>query len=203
MVERAFFQYLWPGLILWGVLYVSDYYMTLICARLYRNGVRDKLELEGSYEITPYFQRDIDALRTVSLRFLAALLWTEAWLAATWWLSRQSLPPLYEMVFGALICVELAVHIRHCRNLFLFRGIAAAGAVRGKIHYSRVLNLRVSAVDLYGFAVLFLALTLFTGSWFAFGGTLSCFVTATKHLRLALKQVSSKPAEDSPVIVKA
>lgn len=192
-----FFDRLWPSLVLWCGLYVSDYHMTLICARLYRNGVREKLELEGSYEITPYFQGDIDALRAVSPRFIAALAWTEACLAATWWFSSQSTTALYEMVFGAMVCVELAVHIRHFRNFFLFREITGPEAAQGKIRYSRNLSLHVSAVDLYGFAALFLVLAFFTASWFAVGGILSCAVTATKHLRLARKAASSKLSEVS------
>jgi hypothetical protein len=193
--DAYFFERLWPGLTLWGVLYISDYYLTLICARLYQRGVREKLELEGSYEITPYFQADIDSLRAVSPRFIAAWLWTEALLATMWWLSSQSAILLYQVVFGAFVSVEMAVHIRHFRNLFLFRAIAASDGVQGRIQYSRPLSLRMSAVDLYGFAVLFLVISVFTQSWFALGGTMSCFVTATKHLRLAHKAASAKPLE--------
>jgi hypothetical protein len=199
--DTYFFERLWPGLTLWGVLYISDYYLTLTCARLYQRGVREKLQLEGSYEITPYFQADIDSLRAISPRFIAAWLWTEAWLAATWWLSWQSAIVLYQMVFGALVSVELAVHIRHFRNLFLFRAIAGSDAVQGRIRYSRPLNLRISAVDLYGFAALFLVISVFTQSWFTVGGAMSCFVTATKHLRLARKSATAKLTEAQPSVV--
>jgi hypothetical protein len=193
--DTYFFERLWPGLTLWGLLYISDYYLTLMCARLYQRGVREKLELEGSYEITPYFQADIDSLRAISPRFIAAWLWTEAWLAATWWFSSQSTLLLYQMVFGAMVSVELAIHIRHFRNLFLFRAIASSDGVQGRIQYSRPLSLRISSVDLYGFAALFLVISFFTQSCFTLGGALSCFVTATKHLRLAHKAASTKLSE--------
>ena len=54
---------LWPGLFVWSVLYVSDYALTLTCARLYRAGVSNKIAFEGSFEINPYFQADIDLLK--------------------------------------------------------------------------------------------------------------------------------------------
>ena len=137
---------------------------------LYQRGVREKIEFEGSYEITPYFQADIDSLRAISPRFIAALLWTEAWLAATWWFSWQSTIALYQMVFGAMVSVELAVHVRHFRNLFLFRAISGSDAAKGRIQYSRHLSLRMSATELYGFAALFLVISVFTQNWFTVGG---------------------------------
>src|SRR5262249_29585706 len=73
-VATFFFDNLWSGLMVWVVLYVSDYSLTLACARLYRQGVCDKIVFEGSFELTPYFQADIDSLRAVSPRFLAALI---------------------------------------------------------------------------------------------------------------------------------
>ena len=200
-LDTYFFESLWPGLAFWGVLYISDYYLTLICARLYQRGVREKIEFEGSYEITPYFQADIDSLRAISPRFIAALLWTEVCLAAIWWFSWQSTIALYQVVFGAMVSVELAIHIRHFRNLFLFRTIAGSDAVQGRIQYSRPLSLRMSAVELYGFSALFLAVSFFTQSWFTFGGAMSCFVTATKHLRLARKTATARLTEAQPTVV--
>lgn len=194
-LDNYLFESLWPGLAFWFVLYISDYYLTLICARLYQRGVREKIEFEGSYEITPYFQADIDSLRAISPRFIAALLWTEVWLAATWWFSWQSTIALYQIVFGAMVSVELTIHIRHFRNLFLFRGITINHAVQGRIRYSRPLSLRMSAVELYGFSALFFVISVFTGSWFTVGGAMSCCVTATKHLRLAHKAATAKVLE--------
>lgn len=199
--NRYFVEHLWPGLAFWGLLYISDYYLTLICARLYHRGARNTLVLEGSYEITPYFQADIDALRKVSPRFIAAFAWTEVWLAASWWISQQSLIEFYQIVFGAMVSVELAVHIRHLRNLFLFRAIVGSDQVQGRIQYSRPLSLRISAVELYGFTALFFLLFVFTQSWFTLGGTLSCFVTASKHLRFAQKATSAKASETRPSVV--
>jgi hypothetical protein len=68
-----FFTSVWPGLTVWVLLYISDYALTIAGARLYRGGVSEKLAFEGSYEITPFFQRDINSLRRISPRFLVML----------------------------------------------------------------------------------------------------------------------------------
>ena len=78
-LPEIFLQNLWPWLAIWVVLYISDYTLTLTCARLYQRGVRDKIAFEGSFEITPYYQRDIDSLRLISPRFILALLASSVW----------------------------------------------------------------------------------------------------------------------------
>ncbi len=68
-----FLEHFWAAPLLWGALYISDYRMTLICARLYQAGVHEKMTFEGSYEITPFYQKDIDTLRRLSPRFVTVL----------------------------------------------------------------------------------------------------------------------------------
>src|SRR5215469_7294773 len=109
-------------MVLWGLLYVSDYTLTIACARLYRR--QETIVFEGSYEITPFYQRDIDSLRVVSPRFVFVLCLTLGMLAFLWILNEQSpAPELYQFTLGCLIVVQLAIHIRHLSNLFLFRSI--------------------------------------------------------------------------------
>jgi hypothetical protein len=63
MMNLDLLDNLWSGLAVWTALYASDYSLTLACARMYRHGVGEKIVFEGSYELTPYFQPDIDALK--------------------------------------------------------------------------------------------------------------------------------------------
>jgi hypothetical protein len=187
-VESFFFASVWPGLIVWTALYISDYALTLTCARLYKRAASAKIVFEGSFEITPYFQRDIDSLRVISPRFVAALFISLAYLAGVWWFAVESSPALYEFVVGLLVSTELAVHHRHIRNLFLFRAIANNGdALQGRIRYPRPLMLRMSSVEKVAFAGLFAILFAFTLSWFLLGGAIGCLSVAFKHLRLAQK----------------
>jgi hypothetical protein len=184
-MSNLFFNALWPGLTVWSALYISDYALTIKCARLYRAGASEKLVLEGSYEITPYFQRDIDSLRLVSPRFWAMLLWGAVMLTGLWLLARHSFQGLYSFGLGSMILIQLAVHVRHLRNLFLFRAMINTNGVRGRIEYSRPLMLRMSACELFAFSALFFLLFVFTQHWFVLGGAAGCLRTALKHLRLA------------------
>jgi len=67
-MSNFFFDSFWPGAVAWSVLYVSDYVLTLTCARLYQMGAKEKIVFEGSYELTPFFQKDINSLRKISHR---------------------------------------------------------------------------------------------------------------------------------------
>lgn len=185
---------LWPGLAIWTVLYVSDYAWTIACARLYRAGVSERIVFDGSYEITPYFQRDIDSLRVVSPRFIMALILSLIWLSVVWWLASLSVPQMYSFALGAVILLELAIHVRHFRSFFLFRAVIRTDAVRGRVEYSRWLMLRLSSIELLTFSGVFAILFLFTESWFVLGGATACLSTAGKHWRLARKSTSGPSA---------
>ena len=71
-IVEALFDSSWLGPLLWVAVYISDYLMTLTCARMYQ--AQQTIVFEGSYEITPLFQADVNALRRVSPRFVIALL---------------------------------------------------------------------------------------------------------------------------------
>ena len=185
-MPNLFFDNFWPGMVVWAVLYISDYSLTLTCARLYQR--QQKVILEGSYEITPFFQRDVDSLRIVSPRFVFALLLTLGMLGFLWILNESSpAPELYQFTLGLLIGVQLAVHVRHLRNLVLFRSINNTDLIRGRIEYARVGLLRASCWECFAFAGFFLMLFLFTGSWFILGALVGCVSLGVKHRRLAGK----------------
>ena len=191
------FTSLWPGLAIWSLLYVSDYAFTITCARLYRSGVNQMLVVEGSFELTPYYQRDIDSLKVISPRFVAMLFISGLLLAWIWFLSTQSAREFYVFMFGFMVLLELAIHVRHLRNLFTFRMLAEPGCARGRIEYSRSFILRMSSAELFAFSGLFLLLSAFTQSWFVFGGAASCALTALKH-----RQLSRKVPSPSPTVVQ-
>jgi hypothetical protein len=146
---------LWPGLIAWIILYISDYTLTIVCARMYQAGVKNKIVIEGSYELTPYYQADVDALRRVSPRFLAMLVFGCVAIVTIWYASQNAdcSRSLYAFVVGSMILVELAVHVRHLRNYYTFRSVLHSGdAIRGRIEYSRRLTFLLSSVEILAFA---------------------------------------------------
>jgi hypothetical protein len=181
----------WLGPLAWAFLYVSDYALTIACARLYLG--QDRIAFEGSYEITPVFQRDVNALRRISPRFLAILVASTAYLA---WLSlateRWDFRGPYRFTLGGLLLTELMVHMRHLRNWFLFRWALGVNGVRGRLEYPRGVLLRTSALEVFLFTLLYGFLCLVTGDVFVLGGALACAVLAGNHYRLARRHDASR-----------
>jgi hypothetical protein len=182
-MSDALFESAWVPPLVWLVLYTSDYTLTLICARLYQ--AQDKIVFEGSYEITPMFQADINALRRISPRFVFLLVATTFYLCLMgWWM-----PPAsdsfywYLVLLGAMLLGEAAVHVRHVRNWHLFTRVVPH--VKGRIEYPRGPMLMASALDLLAFAVLYAGVWVVTGHPFLLGGALSCASGSIGHYRLA------------------
>jgi hypothetical protein len=182
---HALFDNPWVGISLWVALHISDFALTIVCARMYQSGVRDVLVFEGSFELTPNFEKDIDALRVINPRILLSLLWGIALLTALWWLSRFYLRETYEFGLGAMILVQVAVHLRHARNYVLFRKILAGQGIRGRVEYARPAMLEISAAELGCFALVFLLASAVAWSPFLLGGAASCASHAFQHWRLA------------------
>jgi hypothetical protein len=189
-MEHLLAESLWAGPLLWAALYISDFSFTLMCARLYKQ--QSAVEFEGSYEITPTFQADVDALRWISPRFLLILLGSTLYVfivrifagTSSWLLG------FYELVLGMMIMLQATVHIRHLRNWFLFRN--AVGLLRGHIRYPRGVMLRMSSFELTLFTALYTGLYAITGSLFVLGGAVSCCVLALNHYRLAKMHEASR-----------
>jgi hypothetical protein len=185
-------EHLWLGLIIWVALFISDYSFTIACARLYRRGVNEKIVFEGSFELTPYYQKDIDSLKKFSPRFLLALVLAVTVLSILWFLATYiQMPELYSLALGALVLLQLAVHKRHLQNFFLFRAMLKSDLVRGRIEYSRSLILRQSSLELCVFSVMFFLIALFTWSIFILGGALGCASAAVKHWQLSQSAMKS------------
>ena len=195
-MEALFYASPWPGLILWMALYTSDFLMTMTCARLYQRGASERIGFEGSYEITPYYQGDVDALRLFSPRFLLAMAATCALQAILWFATMRApgVPQAYLFALGMMVTIQLAIHVRHIRNLFLFRAVLADDQITGRIVYGRRTMLRLSAVELFAFSGLFTILSAITLSWFTFGGAVVCVVTAMKHRMLASRHAENATA---------
>ena len=167
----------WPGTIAWAVIYISDYVLTITCARLYRRNLASKIVFQGSFELNPIFQRDIDSLKIVSPRFLLLLVLTSTLIATYWALTLPSASGFYTFMLGAAICLELAIHVRHLGNLHLYSSSLTTEQLCGRIEYARPLMLRRSSVQIFSFAVLFAVLFAFTETTSSLEGRSRAFVS--------------------------
>jgi len=183
---------LWFPTIVFGLLYLGDYYLTLAGARLYRRRVEQFLAFEGGYELTPIFQKDIDQLRWFSPQFFARLVIAMMVIPVFGYLSIQLLeiPDLFVFLVGALCLRELAVYIRHAQNIFFFQQVHDANILRMRVEQPRWLTYRLSAVQFLSFAVLFIVLALVANPFLFLGGALGCLVVALQHWVLGRKVTS-------------
>jgi hypothetical protein len=184
----------WISVGIWALLYIGDYAFTIIGAKLYQGGANRYYTFEMGYELNPVFQKDIAKLRYFSPRFVLFLITTSILILIIWRLSRP-FPQLFIFLIGALILAEVSIHTRHMRNIALFRFVKQEGAVGGHISYSRWLSYRVSALEIFSFAVLYLIIYFLTERIFFLGGVATCSITGIKHLFLSRKAVRQKLAQ--------
>src|SRR5258705_7272447 len=126
-----------PGVVLWIILYTSDYYLTIYSARGFRE--IGHFQFEGSFELTPQYQKDIDALKPVSRLHIVLMIAYSLLIFAIWWLTRITIyiQWSYLLYLGMFLLLEVAVHLRHLRNVSLIREIKKNGGVEGQISYRK------------------------------------------------------------------
>ena len=183
----------WYGIITWIILYTSDYYLTLYCARGFRE--IGHIQFEGSFELTPQYQKDVDALQPISKLHVTLLALYSLIIFAIWWITRLTiyLKWTYPFYLGMFLLLEVAVHMRHLRNAAIIHEVRKNGGVNGQIAYKKQFSYRISATDLYISATVFLLVAVLTYSLFFLGGAIMCYATGFKHARLARKaKVSSQ-----------
>ncbi len=196
LVEITLLEHWWLGPLATVAVYVSDYYLTIRSARLYHAGGKNHMEVEGSYELNPRFEADIDSLRLFSPRLLLTALVTTAFLVVVWMLGVwQALLPVefYFFALGSFVCLQGPIHVRHIQNLVLFRHAVAGRGVTGSVRFERWLSLEISAVGMWMAATFFLLWFLLTGSWFLLGGAMSCGIVGLKQRQLG-KQAQNTEA---------
>ena len=132
----------WYGMILWIILYTSDYYLTLYSARGFREV--GHFQFEGSFELTPQYQKDIDTHKPVSRLHLSLLVLYTLLLLLIWWFTQSFdfIRWTYLLYLGMFLLVEVAVHVRHLRNISIIRLIRKEGGVEGEIKYKKTIFLQ-------------------------------------------------------------
>jgi hypothetical protein len=197
MDQHALIQNIWIILLIWSLFYLGDYYLTILSARIFRGRLSDHVHFEGSFELTPQFQKDIDSLRMLSPQFLIRWLGSLLVLYLIWWLSTGFLgwPQIFYFLIGGLLLRESGVHLRHMRNLAL-HVFTQHGGLEGRIRYKRWLMLRLSGAEFLGFGFFFLLLGIFLGSWFFMGGAVGCWVVTLQQWRLSKEAFNASQGAD-------
>ena len=171
------------ALLVWTVLYASDYYLSLLASRLYRASVSEIIVYQGGLELTPQFRDDVASGRLLSPRWIRGLPLIAGLLSLVWLLSVRVLsePRLFRFPMLGLILIEATVHTRHLRLLALYRRIHRGQGPTGRIEYPRWLLLDQSAVEFATFGLLYLLLFLMTAEEAILIAVLFCVSAAVRH----------------------
>lgn len=183
-----------PGMILWIILYISDYYMTLSTAKGYRD--TQEIKFEKSFELNPAFQKDIDSQTRVSRRHVTFLILYTAAVLFFWFIAVKMFDAAwgYSFFLGLLILMEVTIHMRHFRNWYFLKMFRSKGGITGGITYAQWFSYQVSAFEFYCFAILYLLFFLLTYSFFFLGGVVICLRIGISHSNLAKKTALQHPA---------
>jgi hypothetical protein len=184
-VPEVLLQSPWVGAALAGLLYSSDYVLTLISARLYETRGKERVLFEGSFELNPILQKDVDSGRWFSWKWLLGVGTVCLLFPVLWSLCRQvGWQEVYLFVLGGMLFLQLALHSRHLRNLFLFSTAFGEDGIRGRIEYPRWVMLATSAFEFLTFAGVLGIASLVSGSVMLMGGAAFCLLIAAKHYAL-------------------
>lgn len=196
MIGIWLLQNVWLVTILWALVYISDYYLTIYSARQFAGPMRRHIQVEGSFELTPVFQKDVDALKMFSPAFFSRLLISLALIPAIYVVALNLFENLflYEFLIGGLFLRSASIHLRHLRNVTTAILVRRPGSMRGKVENSRWLTLRLSGAELMGFGVLFLLAALVASSAFFLGGGVITSITGIQHWAMARKMQPALPA---------
>lgn len=171
-------------IVLWAITYTLDYYLTILGARLYKDGANRHIVFEGSYELTPAFKEDVDSLLLVSPTFVRNLVLSCLAIFVVWLVDVEFRGGYYIFagLVGAFFLREAAIYVRHIRNIAMFLFVRAEDSIRGRIEYRKWLTLRISATELFSFSIFYYLLYQLDRSWFFLGGAFACLVTGIQHL---------------------
>lgn len=191
MFETWLVESAWGGPLVASLLLVVDYVLTIVGARSYRKHVAPYFAHEGSFELNPYYEKDVDRLRWFSGRLVAASAILALALLAIRWLDRslETYPLAYSFALGIVILRAVPVYVRHFRMLYLARTIRSEKRLEGRVWYPRPFSLRLSAFEFAAFAGIYLLMFLLRFDVIMLGGAVGCLAVAFRQLRKARRYV--------------
>jgi len=197
MLQPFQFDNLWIGLALWVVSYLCDYYMTLYANRLRMQYTAPYIEIEGSFELNPYYQKDIDSQRKVSSRFIFMLLFVSGWLAFTWFLADMVhiTALIFPVALGIFLIPEFNVLGNHIILISTFRMMSVPGAAEGHLKQARWMIVRATAHRMGYWALFCFILFLLTGNLLLFGGALGELRSFLRYNRMSVRLQAQSPAK--------
>lgn len=189
-IDSSFFY--WPStmVVLWILIFTSDWLMNYIGAKLYHDRVKHFLLFEDGYHLRAISEYEIGHPGRIIVKFLSELLITTTGI----WILLYSCRLLsswsfYEFFCGAFVLLEACIHFRHMRNVSLFSIAKRNSGLYGCIAIPKWIVLRNNFMEFAVFSLLYLMIFFFdTSNCFVFGGMLSCLFASLYNLICAQKE---------------
>ena len=199
MIDRVLFDWAPLAIAVVVAAFFADYLLTHVGARASQK-VRDRWSVEGSYEMNPTWEAQIDSGRLFGWRvvavpaLLAVLLSIVRLLAESGtglWLD----PAYFGFAIGVMLLLQGPVLMVHGANLQTFRALADPTAVEGGTRFRRWFVHRQGAVYLWQFAILWAVLWLPSQQAFFLGGVVSCGLFGRRLAQLGevAREEASRP----------
>ena len=168
MLESYLLSRPWLVAAIWAVLYASDYYLTIWGAKL--REAQDVLATEGSYELNPFFQKDVDRKRLVGRAFLIWLILGAVVLVGAGYLVDEP-RKAYGFIAGMFVLPHLCVLRRHVSNIVLLKEVLRPeSGVSGHLKVKRHVAHRECGYELGMYAFTAIVLFAVTDSYILLGG---------------------------------
>lgn len=198
MIDRVVYDWAPLVALLAVATFILDWSLTHIGAAASQK-VRDRWASEGSYELNPSWQAEIDAGRRFTWRLIGVAIVLAVLLLAMRYLTEFGELDLafFAVGAGAVLLLQAPTIMVHANNLQTFRDLTDPTAITGSVRFSRWLVLRQAAWYLVRFAVLWLVLWVPSQQAFFLGGALSC---AMFGVRLARLPTAARPAKASVAV---
>lgn len=195
MIDRFLFDWAPFAIAAVAGCFFADYSLTHIGARA-NELVRDRWRVEGSYEMNPTWERQIDSRRWFGWRVfltptLIALVLVVIRVLADL-VDIYDDPAFFSAAVGVMLLIQAPILLLHAMNLQTFRMLTDPAAAEGGIVYRRWFVYRQSLAYLLGFGVIWLVLWLPSQQAFFLGGAASCALFARRFWRLAAKARSTQ-----------
>jgi hypothetical protein len=177
----------WISVILVELLILSDFWLTVIGTRLYKNNVSQYIAYENGYELNPNFEKEIAQSSRVPRKLIVNILSISFYLVLIGGLSINNIliGTIFEFLIGGLFLSRIDLVLLHLQNIWFFKDVKKLGGLVGHLDYSYRINQHRSAARLFSQAILFVFIALLTMRPFFWGGVFTCGVTGLLNLKWA------------------
>jgi hypothetical protein len=182
LAEEIFLNQVWFTILIGGMFFVTDAFLTYEASFLYYTGAKDHLTYAGIYDppavySKPPQQRLFTYIFLLKVGFLCLMIFA-GWIVLVRQLNR---PEIFIFMLGGLYLYLLADGLIEFRRVMLFRSAQRGEGIQGQVFFAQRQVWMQIVLDLYGFVVLYLLIFLMVGGWFFLGGAVTCFISSRRQ----------------------